>query len=64
MRITRMLFGAVFLVSVTVGWVAAQTGTPKTPADGHTIHAVAPHVVNGKVMGPFHHYCKVLSPSR
>jgi Protein of unknown function (DUF1264) len=22
----------------------------------------APHVVGGKVMGPFHHYCRVLSP--
>jgi hypothetical protein len=62
MRIARMLFNAVFFVSVTVGCAVAQTGTPKTPADEHTIHVVAPHVVNGKVMGPFHHYCKVLSP--
>jgi hypothetical protein len=57
-----MLFSAVFYISVAVGYAAAQTGTPKTPADGYTIHVVAPHVVNGKVMGPFHHYCKVLSP--
>ena len=35
---------------------------PATPADGHTIHVTAPHVVAGKVMGPYHHYCKVLSP--
>jgi len=35
---------------------------PASPADGHTIHVLAPHVVNGKVMGPYHHYCKVLSP--
>lgn len=33
-----------------------------SPADGHTIHVTAPHVVNGQVMGPYHHYCKVLSP--
>ena len=32
-----------------------------TPANGHTIHVVAPHVVDGKVMGPFHHYCKPVS---
>jgi hypothetical protein len=57
-----MLFSAVFFVSVTAGWTAAQTDTPKTPADGHTIHVVGPHVVNGQVMGPYHHYCKVLSP--
>ena len=62
MRTTRMLFSTVFYISVAVAYAAAQTGTPKTPADGHTIHVVAPHVVNGKVMGPFHHYCKVLSP--
>ena len=62
MRITRMLFRAVFFVSVTAGFAVAQTGAPKTPADGHTIHVVAPHVLNGKVMRPFHHYCKALSP--
>jgi len=33
-----------------------------SPADGHTIHVLAPHVVEGKVMGPFHHYCKTISP--
>src|SRR5438270_6516920 len=33
-----------------------------TPADGHTIHVLAPHVVDGKQAGPFHHYCKVISP--
>jgi hypothetical protein len=35
---------------------------PLTPADGHTIHVLAPHVVNGVRMGPYHHYCKILSP--
>ena len=33
-----------------------------TPADGYNVHVTAPHVVDGKVMGPFHHYCRVLSP--
>ena len=33
-----------------------------TPADGHSIHVTAPHVVAGQVMGPYHHYRKVLSP--
>jgi Protein of unknown function (DUF1264) len=42
--------------------VKGQGGTAATPADGHTIHVTAPHVVDGKVMGPYHHYCKVLSP--
>ena len=41
---------------------APQQEKTKTPADGHVIHVLAPHKVNGKVMGPYHHYCKVLSP--
>ncbi len=43
---------------------ASEAGSSQlaTPADGYTIHVTAPHVVAGKVMGPYHHYCKVLSP--
>ena len=43
---------------------AAAQDAPKTPtpADGFTVHVLAPHVVDGKQMGPYHHYCKVLSP--
>ena len=39
-----------------------QGGAMATPADGHTIHVTAPHVVAGTAMGPYHHYCKVLAP--
>src|SRR5581483_3470086 len=41
-------------------WLLGQDKKP-TPADGHNIHVVAPHLVNGKVMGPYHHYCKSVS---
>ncbi len=41
--------------------LAPRAAAPMTPADGHSIHVLAPHVVEGKVMGPYHHYCKVLS---
>lgn len=34
---------------------------PRTPADGHEIHVLAPHMMDGKVMGPYHHYCKAVS---
>ncbi len=34
---------------------------PRTPADGHDIHVLAPHKMDGKVMGPYHHYCKPVS---
>ena len=60
MRATWTLFSAMFVFSA--GCASAQTVNPATPADGDTIHVTAPHVVNGKVMGPYHHYCKVLSP--
>lgn len=41
----------------------APSPAPKpTPADGHTIHVTAPHLIDGKVRGPFHHYCKVVAP--
>jgi hypothetical protein len=55
-------------LAAVAGLVAAKVGGPRTtpvamtPADGHTIHVLAPHVIEGQVMGPFHHYCKVISP--
>ena len=56
-----VLVGAISVLGViSVPLIAQQA--PGTPADGHTIHVTAPHVVAGKVMGPYHHYCKVLSP--
>jgi hypothetical protein len=51
------------VASLVVGIaVAAGVGAgeePRSPAQGFDIHVVAPHVVEGVVMGPFHHYCKL-----
>ena len=59
----RLGFFAVCGVIITAAVPAVgQVGNTTSPADGHTIHVTAPHVVDGKVMGPYHHYCKVLSP--
>lgn len=50
-----------------VAWLAstapapAQQRTMASPAEGHDIHVLAPHRVEGKVMGPYHHYCKPVS---
>lgn len=47
------------------GSAGAQEGGEKaagSPAVGYDVHVTAPHVVHGEVMGPFHHYCKVISP--
>jgi hypothetical protein len=52
-RFTTACFVALLFVSPALA---------QSPADGHNVHVTAPHVVNGKVMGPYHHYCKVLSP--
>jgi hypothetical protein len=41
---------------------AKEADQPVTPADGYTVHVTAPHLVNGRVMGPYHHYCKVIAP--
>jgi hypothetical protein len=39
-----------------------QAAMKPSPADGYTVHVLAPHLVGGKQMGPYHHYCKVLAP--
>src|SRR5512134_823315 len=40
----------------------AAKGMP-TPAQGYTIHVMAPHKFeDGTVHGPYHHYCKPISP--
>ena len=54
--------GLVGVISIVVAPSIGQQTSTQTPADGHTVHVIAPHVVAGKVMGPYHHYCKVLSP--
>lgn len=41
---------------------AAVPDQRATPADGYTIHVTAPHNVNGHIMGPYHHFCKVMQP--
>ena len=67
-KITKATALAAFCVLAIGTYVAqdcsaqgADSSHPATAADGYTVHVTAPHVVNGKVMGPFHHYCKVLS---
>jgi hypothetical protein len=56
------IVGALSVLGMISIPLVAQQQAKATPADGHTIHVTAPHVVAGKVMGPYHHYCKVLSP--
>lgn len=40
---------------------ASATEKKQTPADGFTIHVLAPHQMeDGSAGGPFHHYCKLV----
>lgn len=34
---------------------------PPNPLKGYTIHVTAPHIMDGEVIGPFHHYCKPIN---
>ncbi len=69
LRKSAVLVVLVLCSVAVVAWVtraprlsAAGQGAPPTPADGYVVHVTAPHLVNGKVMGPYHHYCKVIAP--
>lgn len=66
------VFSACFILVIAVELSQAQEpplalppasdAATATPADGHVIHITAPHLIDGKVRGPFHHYCKIVSP--
>lgn len=62
------LLGALVLTLLTgcadMSSGGAQTiATKPTPAQGYTIHVLAPHKYeDGTVHGPYHHYCKPISP--
>ena len=57
------LFSAVLMTGILAlrSRSSPQQEKPRTPADGHDIHVLAPHQIDGKVMGPYHHYCKAVS---
>ena len=63
MRTTWSLAGLCCVALACKGGAAPPVAPPKamSPADGYTVHVLAPHVVAGQVTGPWHHYCKVIS---
>src|SRR5437588_1447777 len=61
----RRIYGIVCCCCMMVCLAASQAGkepAKPSPAEGYNIHVVAPHLVDGKEMGPYHHYCKVVAP--
>src|SRR5713226_333128 len=61
MRIDKFVCVACFACLFLAQPVTPVAAPAATPADGHTIHVLAPHKIDGKVMGPYHHYCKAVS---
>ena len=62
MRVVCLCAAAAAMLVLAGDLRAQDAPAPDSPADGFTVHVTAPHVVNGEVMGPFHHYCKAISP--
>jgi Protein of unknown function (DUF1264) len=66
LAVTSVLCAVALIALYQVPNVAAadeQTPTAApSPSQGYTVHVLAPHVVDGHSMGPYHHYCKVLAP--
>ncbi len=58
-RTTAIRTAVVLLIFATSA--RAQGTSPASPAEGYNIHVLAPHLVDGRSMGPYHHYCKVLA---
>ncbi len=56
-----LVLGALGIPLTLVVPTAGQEKAAPSPADGYVVHVTAPHVVAGETMGPYHHYCKVLS---
>ena len=53
-----------FLVLALAGLVSSSFipgSASANPLEGYKIHVSAPHMMNGEVIGPFHHYCKPIN---
>lgn len=56
------LLGILCFLTVAGTTARAIGAGPTSPATGYDIHVQAPHLMHdGKVGGPFHHYCKGIS---
>lgn len=58
MALKKIIGLAVVVAGFLTLSVNASVSAPPNPLAGYTIHVTAPHVMNGEVIGPFHHYCK------
>ncbi len=62
LNLRRLTVCSVVFVGLLVSSATAWAGDrPASPLDGYTIHVSAPHMMDGEVIGPFHHYCKPIN---
>jgi hypothetical protein len=60
MKFTAKLSGILMMLTM-IATPAFAGDAPPSPLDGYTIHVSAPHMMDGEVIGPFHHYCKPIN---
>ena len=61
MNFIKVIVCISLLFAGTISTKAIAGDAPASPLDGYTIHVSAPHMMNGEVIGPFHHYCKAIN---
>lgn len=61
MRQTFSMIAALAGIGSSAGFLAAQQPPLARPADGYTIHVTAPHLHQGREIGPVHHFCKPIT---
>jgi len=58
-----VVVGIIGVVMLSAGISRADESKKSSPAEGFSIHVIAPHKFeDGTVHGPYHHYCKGISP--
>lgn len=62
MRQLFRIMAALAGVGSAAGALTAQQPAMARPADGYSIHVSAPHLYQGREMGPVHHFCKPIAP--
>ncbi len=62
MRTLLHVTAAIAAIQLTAGAAGAQQmGSKPSPADGYSIHVTAPHMYQGREIGPVHHFCKPIT---
>ena len=61
MRATFQLGLVLALMSLPTSAAAQEAAAPR-PSEGYVVHVTAPHMYQGREIGPVHHFCKPISP--